>query len=327
MENRAHAIAAGLFLLLLGLALAGVVAWFQGDRVQPIRHVVVSRTGVAGLNLKAPVKLRGVEVGKVEAIGFDPADPRQVLITIAVDPGAPITRGTVAKLALQGITGLSFVDLQDGDDNTALLSADGPGQRIELRPTLFDQLQVAGPELVAGLAESVRRLNTLLNDHNQEQLARSLEALGGATEHATKLLASLQPAAAALPGLVRHADSFLAGADGVVRRLDTLAARADTLAADADALTLDLRQRVAVIDRLGAAAGQIESSTRQIELSLVGVTPQRNRPLLEDLSAASRAVERAVDSVGEQPQSLLFGRGAVPPGPGEAGFTAAGAAR
>ena len=115
MENRAHAIAAGLFLLVMGLALALVVAWFQGDRVQPIRHVVVSRTGVAGLNLKAPVKLRGVEVGKVEAIGFDPADPRQVLITIAVDPKAPITRGTVAKLALQGITGLSFVDLQDGD--------------------------------------------------------------------------------------------------------------------------------------------------------------------------------------------------------------------
>ena len=60
MENRAHALIAGIFLLLLGAALAGAAVWFQGDTVERVNYTVVSRTGVSGLNLKAPVKLRGV---------------------------------------------------------------------------------------------------------------------------------------------------------------------------------------------------------------------------------------------------------------------------
>ena len=46
MENKAHAIAAGLFLLLLGLALAASVAWFQGDRTERVHYTVVARSGV-----------------------------------------------------------------------------------------------------------------------------------------------------------------------------------------------------------------------------------------------------------------------------------------
>ena len=37
MENKAHAIAAGVFLLLLGLALAASIAWFQGDRTERLQ--------------------------------------------------------------------------------------------------------------------------------------------------------------------------------------------------------------------------------------------------------------------------------------------------
>ena len=38
------------------------------------------------------------------------------------------------------------------------------------------------------------------------------------------------------------------------------------------------------------------------------------------MAAASRSVERAANDLGDQPQSLLFGRGPRPPGPGETGF-------
>ena len=46
MENKAHALAAGLFVLLLGLALAASVAWFQGDHTERVRYTVVSRSAV-----------------------------------------------------------------------------------------------------------------------------------------------------------------------------------------------------------------------------------------------------------------------------------------
>ncbi|MFN3304927.1 MAG: MlaD family protein [Roseateles sp.] len=312
MENKAHAIAAGLFALLLGLALAASVAWFQGDRTERTHYTVVSRSGVPGLNLKAPVKLRGVEVGYVDSIGFDPQDPRQILVGIAVDAAAPVSATTHAQLGLQGVTGLSFVSLEEADASAPLQRAT-PGARIALQPTLLDRLAESGPLLLAGFAETAERLNALLSDANRTQLTQSLVKLEQAASDTSRLMAALQPAARELPGLMNSADTSAQRAGSALREIESLAA-------DARGLTQQLQTRLAVLDQLGGAAAQLQASTRSLELALVGDTAPRSRPLVADLSAASRSVERAAQDLGEQPQSLLFGRGAPPPGPGEPGF-------
>lgn len=314
MENKAHALAAGLFVLLLGLALAACVAWFQGDRTERVHYTVVARTGVPGLNLKAPVKLRGVEVGYVEHIGFDPQDPRQILVEIAVDAAAPVSASTHAQLGLQGVTGLSFVSLEEADTAGALTRA-APGTRIALRPTLLDRLAETGPGLVAGFAETATRLNDLLSDTHRAQVGRTLAELEAAAGDTRRLMLALQPAARALPGLMQDADT-------ATRRADAALQRIEALAADGQRLAQDLQARAAVLDRLDAAAAQVQATSRNLELALVGETPPRTRPLLSDLGAASRSVERAATELGEQPQSLLFGRSGRPPGPGEPGFAA-----
>ena len=312
MENKAHALAAGLFLLLLGLALAATVAWFQGDRTERVHYTVVARSGVPGLNLKAPVKLRGVEVGYVERIGFDPQDPRQILVEIAVDAAAPVSAGTHAQLGLQGVTGLSFVSLEEADASAPLQRA-APGTRIALRPTLLDRLAESGPGLVAGFAETAARLNALLSDDNRAQLQRTMTELQGAAQDTRKLMTALQPGARALPPLLQDADAATQRADAALRRIEGLAAEGQQLAQA-------LKERVTVLDRLDAAAAQVQATSRNLEIALVGDTPPRTRPLLADIGAASRSVERAATDLGEQPQSLLFGRSGRPPGPGEPGF-------
>ena len=72
MENRAHALVAGLFTLLLGAALAVVAFWFSKDDVRLVPYMVSTNTSVAGLKVEAPVRYRGVEVGKVQSIRIDP---------------------------------------------------------------------------------------------------------------------------------------------------------------------------------------------------------------------------------------------------------------
>lgn len=312
MENKAHALAAGLFLLLIGLALAASVAWFQGDRTARVRYTVVARSGVPGLNLKAPVKLRGVEVGWVDSIAFDPEDPRQILVGIVVDAAAPVAATTHAQLGLQGVTGLSFVSLEEADAKAPLQRAQ-PGTRLALKPTLLDRLAESGPLLLAGFAETAERLNKLLSDDNRDQLSRTLARLDQTAAETSRLMAALQPAARELPGLLKNADGTAQQATAALREIQTLAA-------DGRALAQDLRARAAVLDRLDAAAQQVQATSRNLELALVGDTPQRTRPVLADVSAASRSIERAAHELGDQPQSLLFGRGAQPPGPGEAGF-------
>jgi len=307
MENRAHALATGAFILLLGLALVAVIAWFQGDRSERVGYTVFSQTGVPGLNIKAPVKLHGVQVGKVEAIGFDPANPRQILVGIAVDKSAPLTTATVARLAYQGITGLSFIELSEADEITAAVPR-AADSRIELRPSLLDQLSSASPGLLAGINEATMRFNTLLSDANQQQLSRTLLNLGDASAQLSALAQSLRPVAQRAEGLLQNAGDTLHGFDG--------------LASESTQLAAELRQRLQALDRVGVAADQLRSSTQRLEQALVGLDKPRQQPLLDELGQAARSIDRAAASLDEQPQSLIFGRAGPPPGPGEAGFDA-----
>ncbi|MCJ7838631.1 MAG: MlaD family protein, partial [Burkholderiales bacterium] len=113
MENRAHALAAGLFTLVLGAALAAVALWFSKDDIKLIPYVMTTSSSVTGLKVEAPVRYRGVDVGKVDEIVIDAANSGRVQIRIGVREGTPITSSTYAQLGYQGITGLAYVLLGD----------------------------------------------------------------------------------------------------------------------------------------------------------------------------------------------------------------------
>ena len=328
MENRSHALATGAFIVLLGLSLIIVVAWFQGDHSEHVDYVVVSQNGVQGLNVKAPVKLRGVQIGQVASIAFDPEQPRQILVDITVLKSAPVTATTAAKLGYQGITGLSFIDLSDEGSGAA--TPRPPDSRIELRPSMLDQLASNGPRLLAGVGEVATRLNQVLSDENQKQLARSLNHLGDASASVAQLAQELRPAVASLQPLAARADGVLQRADGVIAGAGRTLQKFDGLASESTLLAQDLRQRTVALDRLAAAANQLQTTTARLELALLGADKPRTQPLVDTLGASALSVERAAATVGslaEQPQSVLFGRPATPPGPGEPGFDATGKGR
>src|SRR6478735_4198087 len=104
MENRAYALAAGLFTVLLSACVVLAAMWFTGDTRQKIRYVLESHYPVTGLNEQAVVRYRGVSIGKVTTIEFDRPDPRVILIGIAIDGSVKLTRGTYAELRYQGVT-------------------------------------------------------------------------------------------------------------------------------------------------------------------------------------------------------------------------------
>jgi len=195
----------------------------------------------------------------------------------------------------------------------AAASSLAEGARIELRPSVLDQLSTGGPRLLVTVNEAAMRLNTLLSDANQQQLGRALGNLGDASAAVAQLAQSLRPAVAALQPLAKRSDTLLQGASASLLKFDTLAAESTVLA-------LDLQQRAKVLDQLGLAAAQLQATTQRLEQALVGANKPRTAPLLDDISQAAKAVERAADELNEQPQSLVFGRANRPPGPGETGF-------
>src|SRR4051812_20794276 len=111
MENKAHAMAAGLFVVAVAVLLLVLAGWLSRDTGVRDTYEISTRESISGLQPQAAVRYRGVDVGKVDAIGFDPKAQGNVLIKLEVDRDAPVTQDTFATLGYQGVTGLAFLQL------------------------------------------------------------------------------------------------------------------------------------------------------------------------------------------------------------------------
>ncbi len=312
MENRAYALAAGLFTLLLGFGIVAAALWFSGETVETEDYVLVSRHPVTGLNAQAPVRYRGLTVGKVVSIEFDPKEPRNkeprdILVRISIKAGTPLTKGSFARLGSQGVTGLAYVMLDDDGSKPEPLTAEGDNlARIEVRPSFMDSIAASGQEMVDNFNEVAKRVDTLLSDENQKQLVSTLRNLDQASGKVVALANEIGPTLKKLPAVADDTSV-------VLKRADTLLA--------------NLNDRVDAFERAAKSADQLGRSGAALSNALATESLPRLNVLLDDLQRTSRGLERLLTEVNDQPQSLIFGRRPLPPGPGEPGFTAKQGAR
>lgn len=303
MENRSHALAAGLFVLILGLATAASVWWFRQDRDERVYYLLETSQSVGGLNVEAVVRYRGIRAGKVVAIGVDPKNPRLIIVRISLDQDFTLTRGTVASLASQGITGLTFIALEDdGSDMTPLTSSDGEPPRLTLHRTRFDALTDHAGQVVAGIDELVEKLNKVLDDKNIANLNRSIENLSRASDG----LAELPQVMAGL----RQALS--------PENMQRLSRTLDNLEAGSEEVRPMVKEARTLIGNLNHLSGRVETMLGSGEAA--HATLPRANALMKELTDTTRQLSRLLESLDDNPQALIFGRPPARPGPGEAGF-------
>ena len=293
MNSRAYALYTGLFVLLLSAGVIIGALYFSGFQQQTKPYVVVSRGNVNGLSPQSKVSFRGIPAGKVAGLRFDPGDSRRILIDIDVDVDAPVTADTYAVIKLQGITGLSQLELDTDGSSTAPLatSAKAPAT-IPLRPSLIDRLSESGSQVVTQLNTLTASLNEVLNANNREHIAA--------------LLAQTDAAGAALVKL----ESDL---DGSARRMPALIGQMQTVLQRIDVLTTNLDQLAKNADRLGATG---QAAGEKINLETL---PQLNAALAR-IGAAAVEMRQLADSLQRNPQQLLEGPQQPSPGPGERGY-------
>jgi phospholipid/cholesterol/gamma-HCH transport system substrate-binding protein len=307
MENRAHALAAGLFVLLLGIAAALALWWFGGQRAERANYYLVETArDVSGLNSQAQVRYRGIRAGKVESIEPDAKDRRLILIRISLDRKFAVTTKTVARLGHLGLTGLAYIHLEDDGSSDQPLEAKGEElPRIPMKLSLLETLSEKGGDVATQLADVARRMSALMSEKNVQNLSRAVENVATASEG----MKELPKIMAAMREIVSEAN---------IKRMNALLAHLEKAAGEAAPLTAEVRTMVksmtALSQRLDHLAGEAGAET----------VPQVNA-LLRELQTSSRQMTRLLEMVEESPQALLFGRSAPVPGPGEAGF--GGAAR
>jgi phospholipid/cholesterol/gamma-HCH transport system substrate-binding protein len=316
MENKSHAIAAGTFVLVVLALLVTLAVWLTRETGLQQVYEISTAEAVTGLQPQASVRFKGVNVGKVTFIGFDPLNSGHVLIRIAIDEQAPITESSFATLGFQGVTGLAFVQLDDkGESKTSLAANEDPPKRIPMRPGLIAKLSSQGERILSEVEETGRRINLLLNAENQKSL---MTAIGSVAQAATGISQFSTQAGKVLPQLAQDTSATLKIIQATSQRVGDSADEARASARAFRAVTERMNEPGGTLEQLSQAGTTLADTSQSLNAS----TLPRLKEAANDMARAARSVNRAFNSVNDNPQSLLLGNAPAAPGPGEPGFSA-----
>jgi phospholipid/cholesterol/gamma-HCH transport system substrate-binding protein len=309
MENRAHAIAAAVFVVLLAGLLLAAVFWLGGGTIRGTPYDLLTESSVAGLSAGSSVRLRGVEVGQVQSIGFDPSDPRRIRVRAQLDRTVRLMRGTRGTISSLGLSSAAYIELDYPDSASGVLqsSAESPAQ-IPLSGSQFAELTAAGTDLARTFTDTLHRLNSALTPENSRNLAELLARLNEAALNASELTRDLRPAA-------RHANTVVTNVNELARTLRSTVADLDVLIASASAPG-------STLDAIHSSALDTGEAARAVERALVHDTLPRINTLADRLSRTADSLTQLLEQARSEPQSFVFGLPTPTPGPGEPGFRA-----
>jgi ABC-type transporter Mla subunit MlaD len=320
-EGRGAFLRVGLLILGGIAALVGLVLFLAGAGLRGSEQFeTYFGESVQGLDVGTPIKYRGVTIGRVSDIGLTAAEYgaagaleaqgqiyRLVFVRYVIDPAKigklpdiaeAIRSGLRARLASQGITGLSYIEL---DFVNPVLY---PPEQVPWHPKVTYIPSV--PSTYTQVRDAAQEFLGRLNKVDIEALSSSIIGLVGdvrqelktgdthtALVQATALLATLQQAiqAADLPGMTADLKQTSAAARGVIQGKDVHA-----LLASASAAAARLPALIAALD---ATARRTDASAADVQRDLV--------PLLRDLSATAANLRETTDALRQYPAGVLLG--------------------
>lgn len=312
METKVNYAAVGAFVLVLTTALIAGVLWLAsggGTRQQVDLYLAVMEESVSGLNINAPVKYNGVDVGMVRDIQLDPSAPQRVHLVFAIRRGTPIKENTEAVLKTQGLTGIAYVELSGGTPGSPPLRATAAGEFpvIRTKPSLSARLENVLTTVLVKLDATTTRLDAILSKENEVALSATLANLA-AVSHM----------------LAARKDTIDAGLLNAARTLDRSARLTAQLSAQLGPVVERVGRAADSLDKMGQEAG---SASTQAGTAVTAVSADLQRfgtqtlpaiqSLLSELQATSASLRRLVEQIERHPSGLLFGRSPVPEGPGE----------
>jgi phospholipid/cholesterol/gamma-HCH transport system substrate-binding protein len=307
MGSRVSNALVGMFVIVFGAVWVAVTLWLAlGDlAIQYSTYRVYMDESVSGLYLDAPVKYRGVDVGKVTGIELNPAVPDQVQLTLDVVATTPIREDTVAELAVQGLTGIAFVDLKGGSLDSPMLTAKADQEYpvIGSAPSFFARLDISGTELIANLNIMVSSLAKLMDAEGRKSLSEIITSVHTIT---TTLAGRKQEIDEGL----RNASRMLENGALAAERLDPLLAQLEETAASFQSMANQVGEASDSLNRYVEGSGMGVQQFSQQTLPEVGMLISELRVLADSFRAISEKLE-------EDPRVLLYGSELEVPGPGE----------
>ena len=308
MQDKVNYALVGAFVIVLGAALVAGVLWLASGASGQKRYDTyqsIIQESVAGLNIDAPVKYLGVDVGKVSEIAIDPLNSRQVRLRFLIERGTPIKQDSEAVLKTQGLTGIAYVELSGGSAGSPPLvaAADGEIPTIASKPSLSTRLESVLTTVLANVDQMSTNLSAVFDADNQAALKQTLANVATLTQ---TLAAQQDALGAGIADAARTARNTAQASARFAPAIERIAAAA------------------AAVDKMARAAGLAsESAGRSVDAAASGVqqigidTVPALEHLLGELNQLAGSLQRLSEQTERNPSSLLIGAPTRKVGPGE----------
>lgn len=298
----------GAFVLGLSVVFISGILWLaSGGAFQKKydTYLAVENESVAGLNLNAPVKFNGVDVGKVREITLDPADPGRVRLLFSIERGTPLKEDTVAVLKTQGLTGIAYVELSGGGRDAAPLraTAQNPYPEIRTKASLAARLENVMTSVLEKLDRTSSHIDALLSDKNQLAFSNTLADIAAVSHTLAARKETLDQ------GILSAARAFDNGArvsaqlGPAINQMSRSARALEIMGSDVSAASIHAG---VTLESVGVEVKQMSAHT----------LPELQR-LMGELQTLSISLRRVSEQTELDPRSLLLGRSALREGPGE----------
>lgn len=192
MERRVNFLFIGIifFTILAALIIFVVVMGrFDFDDKQYRRYVVYTTNDISGLGVNTPVRYKGITIGSITDISFDPNQLGVVRMDIRIKRIIPVRRNSELVMDSQGLTGMSFLSLKQNEE--APFIQENEDAILQLEPSLFGRLGSKADEASMEILDLLKNLKVLLNKSNLESANKIVANADRVSEHLDELIQKL----------------------------------------------------------------------------------------------------------------------------------------
>jgi len=297
----------GIFLSVATVVFVAVAGFFVAPLLRDpgTAYMIKFRdTSVHGLIVGAPVKYRGVEVGRVIRIDVSQMDLDCVDVEVKITPGLVVKTDMMAVLVYVGLTGQKYIELSGGS-----LEAENLGARGEI-PT-GRGLGEKADDIVNNIQTTAERITELLSPENIERFAAFLENAEKSSASISGLVDSRRASLENTLGSLEKASvEFARATETFVPLTEDLSRLVRTVEANSEKTLGNISERFSA-EELGMVLKDVRAfldtatvSLRKVESVLLEQQSELQRTFAS-LGEAIENLARFSREIAEEPSSIL----------------------
>ncbi|EFU70934.1 MlaD family protein [Aliarcobacter butzleri] len=300
MDTKINFFKIGLFVSSLFTLLVIFIFWLGKYGLEDKKYddySIFFSESVSGLNIGSSIKFMGFEVGTVKDIKINPYNSEEIQIDIQIQKGTPIKEDNFAILGNLGITGLKYIELKGGSNNSKLLGENQYGMKvIKSKTSALTTFVDSTEDITKEITILLGQMKKVLNDENISNFSSLLSK-------SEKSMANIEQFSAYLVKNEKKIDDLINSMKNFANTGNSSFASVKTSADSFKELTTKIKEEFdkGTFDLKGMSSESFENLNSLLK------NLENNLNLTQDL----------INNINESPSDLLLKQKNIKYGPGE----------